>query len=216
MVSLKRFSWRKSSANFKTTLLSLPSKSALLNLSQGPASANVCHDADNTRDRQRLEQSPAVVVKEENSLHSHDASKEKTVCDRACTESLADVVQVTSKADPQAHQGWQREEHRERENKGDNLWPRFRIRLEDVVDLRLGGVALRCRWESEWSGRVAGDIEVEDVLVDGCSGAERGEDDRSAGGLRGGQELEWEVLLGLWETNVSCVLLAQSIEFVHF
>jgi hypothetical protein len=36
-----------------------------------------------------------------------------------------------------------------------------------VVDLGLGGVAFGCRRESEWGGSVAGDIEVEDVLVDG-------------------------------------------------
>jgi hypothetical protein len=83
-----------------------------------------------------------------------------------------------------------------------------------VVDLGLGGVALRRRWESERSGRVAGDIEVEDVLVNGCSRAEGGEDDRGAGGLGGGQELEWEVLLGLWETNVSCMLLVRVVASV--
>ena len=66
-----------------------------------------------------------------------------------------------------------------------------------MVDLGLGGVALGCGWESEWGGSVAGDVEVEDVLVDGSSRAERGEDDRSAGGFGGGQELEREVFLGL-------------------
>jgi hypothetical protein len=38
-----------------------------------------------------------------------------------------------------------------------------------VVDLGLGGVALRCGRESEWGGSVAGDIEVKDVLVNGSS-----------------------------------------------
>jgi hypothetical protein len=71
------------------------------------------------------------------------------------------------------------------------------VRLEDVVDLGLGGIALGCRREGERSGSVASDIEIEDVLVGGSGRAERGEDDRSAGGLRRGEELEGEVLLGL-------------------
>jgi hypothetical protein len=67
-----------------------------------------------------------------------------------------------------------------------------------VVDLGLGGVALGRRWESKRSRRVAGDVKVEDVLVDRSSRAERGEDDRSAGGFGGGQELEREVFLRLY------------------
>jgi hypothetical protein len=66
-----------------------------------------------------------------------------------------------------------------------------------VVDLGLGCVALGCGWESERSRNVAADVQIEDVLVDGSSRAERGEDDRSAGGFGGGQELERKVFLGL-------------------
>lgn len=50
---------------------------------------------------------------------------------------------------------------------GDELVRRFRFLFEDVVDLGLGGVAFGCGRESEWGGSVAGDIEVENVLVDG-------------------------------------------------
>jgi len=41
-----------------------------------------------------------------------------------------------------------------------------------VVDLGLRSVAFGCGRESERGGSVAGDIEVEDVLVDGRSRAE--------------------------------------------
>lgn len=66
---------------------------------------------------------------------------------------------------------------------GDELVRRLCFLLEDVVDLGLRGVALGCGRESEWGGSVAGDIEVEDVLVDRSSRTERSEDNRSAGGL---------------------------------
>jgi hypothetical protein len=66
-----------------------------------------------------------------------------------------------------------------------------------VVNLGLRGVALGCGWESEGGGGVAGDIEVKDVLVSGSGRAEGCEDDRGASGFGRGQELEWEVLLGL-------------------
>jgi hypothetical protein len=177
--------------------LSLPSKSALLNLGQSTASADICNNGDNACNGQSLEERPGVVVQEENTLHCDDASKEKAVCNRACAESLASVVEVPTKADPHSHQSRQREKHCKHENARDDLRRRLCVCFEDVVDLGFGGVAFGRGWESERSRRVAGDVQVEDVLVDGSSRAERGEDDRSAGGFGGGQELERKVFLGL-------------------
>lgn len=168
-----------------------------MNLSQSPASANICDDGDNACDGQRLEESPAVVVQEEHTLHCDNASKEKAVRNRAGAECLASVIEVSTKADPHSHQSRQRKENCKHENAGDDLRRRLCICFENVVDLGLRGVALGSGWESERSRRVAGDVQVEDVLVDGGGRAERGEDDRSAGGFGGSQELEREVFLGL-------------------
>ena len=84
-----------------------------------------------------MEQSTAVVVEEEHSLHSYNASKEKGVRDGACTEGLAGVVKVAAEAHPETNQTRQCEEHCEHERMRDELGGRFRVRLEDVVDLRL-------------------------------------------------------------------------------
>jgi hypothetical protein len=175
----------------------VPSNSALLNLSQSPASADICDDGDNACNGQCLEERPAVVVQEEHTLHCDNTSEEKAVCNRARAERLASVIEVSTKANPHSHQSGQREEHCKHENSGDDLRRRLCVCFEDVVDLRLRGVALGRGWESERSRRVAGDVQVEDVLVDGSGRSERGEDDRSAGGFGGGQELEREVFLGL-------------------
>lgn len=77
------------------------------------------------------------------------------------------MVQVAAEAGPETDQTRECEEHCEHERVGDELVRRFCFLFEDVVDLELGGVAFGCGWESEWGGSVAGDIEVEDVLVDG-------------------------------------------------
>lgn len=137
-----------------------------MNLGQGPAAANICNDGDDAGNRERLEERPAVVVQEEHTLHRNNASKEKAVGDRAGAECLASVIEVSSKTNPHSHKSGQREENCEHENAGDNLGGRLCVCFEDVVDLGLGGVALRCGWESERSRRVAGDVQVEDVLVD--------------------------------------------------
>jgi hypothetical protein len=178
-------------------LLSLPSKSALLNLSQSPASADICNNGNNACNGQRLEEGPAVVVQEEHTLHRDNTSKEKAVCNGARAEGLANVIEVSPKANPHSHQSGQCEKHCEHENQRDDLRRRLCICFENVVDLGLGVVALRRGWESERSRRVAGDVQVEDVLVDGSGGAEGGENDRSAGGCGRGQELPRKVFLGL-------------------
>lgn len=172
-----------------------------MHLSQSPAAANVCDNANNARDRQGLEQSPAVVVQEEYTLHRDNAAKEKAMRDRLSAKCLANVIKVSTKSDPQSHQGGQCEKDCEHENAGDDLRRRLRIGLEDVVDLRLRGVALGCGWEGERHSGVAGDFEVEDVLVDRCGRAEGCDNDRSLRGFGGGQELEGEVLLGLKADN---------------
>ena len=127
----------------------------------------------------------------------------------ACAERLASVVQVAAEADPETDQAGQCEEHCEHECMRDELVRRLCFLLEDVVDLGLGGVAIGCGRESERSGGVAGDIEVEDVLVGGSSRAERCEDDRGTGRLGRGEELEGKVLLGLQQWT-----LAECYSFV--
>lgn len=116
---------------------------------------------------------------------------------RLSAECLANVVEVSTKSDPQTHQSGQSEKNCEHKDGGDNLGRRLGIGLEDMVDLRLRDVALGCGWERERYGGVASDFEVEDVLVNRCGGAEGCEDDRSLRRFGGGQELEGEVLLGL-------------------
>jgi len=193
MFSFNRQSLVKSKHNF----LSLPSKSALLNLCQSPASADICDNGNNARNRQSLEERPAVVVQEEHTLHRDDAPKEEPMCNGARAECLASVIEVSSETNPHSHESGQREEDCKHKDARYDLRRRLRICLENVVDLGLGGVALGRRWESERSRSVTGDIQVKDVLVDGSARAERGENDRCAGGFGGGQELEREVFVRL-------------------
>lgn len=168
-----------------------------MNLSQSAASADICNDRNNACNGQRLEKCPAVVVQEEDTLHRDNTSKEKAVCDRACAECLASVIKVSTKADPHSHKSRKREEHCKHEDTRDDLGRRLCICFENVVDLGLGSVALGCGWESERGRSVTSDVQVKDMLVDGGSRTERGENDRSAGRFGGGQELEWEIFLSL-------------------
>lgn len=99
--------------NPSASSLSLSSKSPLLNLGESLATADISHHAYNTSSGKRLEQSPAVVVQEEHSLHGNNAAQEKAVCHWVGAESLSEVVQVSTKANPQAEQGGKCEEDRE-------------------------------------------------------------------------------------------------------
>ena len=82
------------------------------------------------------------------------------------------MIEVSTKTNPHSHQSGQCEEHRKHEDAGDDLRRRLCICFENVVDLGLGCVALGCGWESERSRNVAGDVQIEDMLVDGSSRAE--------------------------------------------
>lgn len=66
------------------------------------------------------------------------------------------------------------------------------------MDFLFRGVASGLRGCGERDVGVAGYVEVEYRAFIGCGGAEGSDDDGGCEGLGGGEELDWEVFLGLW------------------
>ena len=76
-------------------------------------------------------------------------------------QRLAQVAGVRAQCSPDTEKDGQRSSNSSREHNGYDLRWRLSILFEDVVDLRLGGVADGRLGDAERDARVAGDGEVE-------------------------------------------------------
>lgn len=66
--------------------------------------------------------------------------------------------------------------------------------MVDLLSLRISQWLL-VRWRRRIGVEL--DIQIEDVVAESLGGAEGCEEEGRAEGLRGGEELDWEVFLGL-------------------
>lgn len=85
-----------------------------------------------------------------------------------------------------------------REHQRDDLGRALGVRLEDVVDFGLLAVADGLLVRGPWRVGVELGLEVEEVRVQALGGAEGGDDDRGLEGLGCEEELDGDLLLGLW------------------
>jgi hypothetical protein len=173
------------------------SQATRLDLGKRPASAQERDEPDNASRRQRLEQVPARVVKEEDALHGENRAVEERMRHRRSTQCLAKVARVGAQGRPHNQKHWQRASYRGSKDNRDSLGGRLGIVTEDVVDLGFGGVAQRRLGNGERDVRIAGHGEVEDLALVGRRGTERSNDDGGGDRLRGSEELVGQVFLGL-------------------
>ena len=83
-------------------------------------------------------------------------------------QRLAQVVGIRAKCSPDTEKDGQRSSNSSREHNGYDLRWRLSILFEDVVDLRLGGVADGRLGDAERDAGVAGDGEVERFALVWC------------------------------------------------
>lgn len=117
--------------------------------------------------------------------------------DRSRTESLAGVADVGAKRRPGTEENGEGSSDGSSKDEGDDFGRRLGVLAEDVVDLGLGSVTERRLGNGEGNVGVAGDGQIEDLLLVGRGRAERSNDDRGGDRLRGSEELVGEVLLCL-------------------
>jgi hypothetical protein len=115
------------------------------------------------------------------------------------------MVGIGAQRGPDAEENWERRDNRSREDERYDLRGRLRVGLEDMVDLRLGGVSEGRVGNGERHIGVAGDCEVENLAPVRCRRAEGANDDR--GGDRFGrcEELVGEVLVRLRKSASSII-----------
>lgn len=109
--------------------------------------------------------------------------------DRSRTESLAGVADIGTERRPQTEQNGEHGSNSSGEDECDDLGRRLGVFAEDVVDLGLGSVAQRRLGDGERYIGVAGDGQIEDLLLVGRGRAECSNDDRGGNWLRSSEEL---------------------------
>lgn len=146
------------------------SQTTLLDLGKGPASAQKCDKSNHTGRGQRLEQVPACVVKEEDTLHGENRAVEECMRHGRGTKRLAKVARVGTQSCPYAQKHGKRSSYRCGEDNRNGLGRRFGVVAEHVVDLGFGSVAQRCLGDSKRDVRIVGHGEVKDLVLVGCRG----------------------------------------------
>lgn len=161
-----------------------------MDLGESPASGQESDQSHGRQDRESLEQVPACIVEEEDSLDANDRSDEQRVRHRGVGESLGDVVDVASEVEPLQHRSvWldttghlstycskQRGHSRQygaHEEQADDDIGAFGVVAEDVVDLREFPVSQGLLGRGKCHVRVKFDGEGECRTVVACRGAER-------------------------------------------
>jgi hypothetical protein len=122
---------------------------------------------------------------------------------RRIAQSLAHMASVRTQSCPYAEQYGQRSSDSSREHDRYELGRRFWIIAKDVADLGLGRVTDGRLGHAERDIGVAGNGEVEHLVLVGCGGAERSKDDGGDDWLLGCEELVGQVLVGLWTSALS-------------
>jgi hypothetical protein len=145
--------------------LSQTGKSTLLNLTQGLAATQEGNDANQTSRRQDLEECPRRVVKEEDELHSNDASEEEGVGDGSSVHGLGDVADVCAEEQPGTNENGQTSEDGKSEDAGEDSRRGLGIAAEDVVDLGQFAVTERSLGGAQGRIGVTDDGQVEGVGV---------------------------------------------------
>ena len=111
--------------------------------------------------------------------------KNRTWLTGAVPESLGEVRQVCSDADPGDQKAGETRQNGERKGQGEHLGRRSRVVAEDVVDLRLGAVARRRRGTRRRIGRRG---ELKGLGLERLGRAEAPDDDGGGQGRFGRQE----------------------------
>lgn len=148
------------------------SQTTLLDLGERPAAAQKCDKAHDSRGWQCLEEVPASVVQEKDTLHCQNGAKEQGMRHRRIAQSLAQVAGVCTECCPSTEQDGKCGSDRGSKHNGYDFRRRSRIRAEDVVNLRLSSVSQRGLGDRERDIGIASDLQVEHFALVGRGGTE--------------------------------------------